>query len=99
MTLQRITCGAILAAMLTVASASAAPIGPMAGVSGPQATMTVRFGWRDHPLMYEGNWREHQRQWDAFEGRNARSACARFRGYEPATHSYINRSGRRVACR
>jgi hypothetical protein len=102
MTLRVASCGAVAAVVLMAASsAGAAPIPPQAGVSMSSASMTipVRFGWHDHPLMYEGNWREHQRQWDAFEGRSGRPPCARFRGYDRATHSYVNRNGRRVACR
>ena len=104
MTPQRVSLGVILAITLAATSAatsvSAAPVGPLAGLSALETTMTLPvFGLRDHPLMYGGNWREHQRQWDAFEGTNARSSCARFRGYDRATHSYVNRNGRRVACR
>ncbi len=100
MPLYRLSCGAIPPAMLTITSAGAAPIAPLVG-SEQQATRMVpaRFGLGDHPLMYEGNWREHQRQWEAFEGRNVRSSCARLRGYDRATHSSVDRKGRRVACR
>ena len=52
--------------------------------------------------MYRGNWEWHQRQWDAIEGRggNARStSCARFRSYDRASQTYVNRNGRRVRCR
>jgi hypothetical protein len=99
MTLQKVGCTAIFAAVLAAASAGAAPIAPPAGISDGRATMTTPARLGDHPLMYDGNWRVHQRQWDAFEGRNARSSCARLRGYNRATHSYVNRSGRRVVCR
>jgi hypothetical protein len=99
---------AIIAAFLAVAfataAANAAPIAPLAGaVSAPVETIQFRGGnWRDHPLMYRGNWEWHQRQWDAIEGRRggyARSTpCARFRSYDPTSHTYVNRSGRRVRC-
>ena len=94
---------AVVATVLASAAASAVPIAPLAGVAVPPAE-TVQFrggNWGDHPLMYGGNWREHQRQWDAIEGHgaNARStSCARFRSYDRASHTYVNRSGRRVSC-
>jgi hypothetical protein len=96
---------AAMALALTSVTASAAPMALLAGVeaaSPPPTMVQFRGGnWRDHPLMYPGNWWEHQRQWDAFEGRGpyARSpGCARFRSYDPASHTYVNRSGRRVRC-
>jgi BA14K-like protein len=94
---------AFLAAAVATAAANAAPIAPLPGaVSTPVETIQFRGGnWRDHPLMYRGNWEWHQRQWDAIEGRRgyARSApCVRFRSYDAASHTYVNRSGRRVRC-
>jgi hypothetical protein len=96
---------AAMALALTSVTAAAAPMAPLAGAetaSPPPAMVQFRGGnWRDHPLMYPGNWWEHQRQWDAFEGRGpyARSpGCARFRSYDPGSHTYLSRSGRRVRC-
>lgn len=94
---------ALAATVLAPAAAGAAPILPLAGAAAP-AVETVQFrggNWHDHPLMYQGNWDWHQRQWDAIEGRrgHARSACTRLRGYDPASHTYVNGSGRRVRCR
>jgi hypothetical protein len=95
---------AILAAAFATAAAGAAPIAPPAGVA-PTAAETVQWrggNWHDHPLMYRRNWEWHQRQWDAIEGRRgyARSTpCARLRLYDPASRTYVNRSGRRVRCR
>jgi hypothetical protein len=94
---------AIVAAVLVSAAANAAPIAPL---NDPATALgeTVQFrggNWGDHPLMYRGNWEWHQRQWDAIEGRggNARStSCARFRSYDRASHTYVNRNGRRVRC-
>ena len=93
----------MLAALLASATASAAPIAPPAGIAAlPAETVQFRGGnWHDHPLMYRGNWEWHNRQWDAIEGRgvNARStSCARLRSYHRASHSYVNRNGRRVPC-
>jgi BA14K-like protein len=101
---------AFLAAAFAMVAANAAPIAPLLGAastsgaaSAPPETVQFRGGnWRDHPLMYRGNWEWHQRQWDAIEGRRgyARSTpCARFRSYDPASHTYVNRSGRRARCR
>jgi hypothetical protein len=105
MTLKATIIPAIITTVLASAAASAAPIAPLAGVAPmapPVEMVQFRGGnWGDHPLMYGGNWREHQRQWDAIEGRgaNARStSCARFRSYDRASHTFVNRSGRRVAC-
>jgi BA14K-like protein len=93
---------AILVAVLTSAAASAAPFAPLGGIAAPVEPVQFRGGnWHDHPLMYPGNWERHQRQWDAVEGRgaNARStSCARFRSYDRASHTYVNRNGRRVPC-
>jgi hypothetical protein len=93
---------AILAAALTGTAATAAPIVPFGDVATPLETVQWRGGFRyDHPLMYPGNWYRHQRQWDAFEGRGAHSraiSCARFRAYDRRSHTYVNRSGRRVRC-
>lgn len=94
---------AILAAVLASAAASAAPVAPLTGLATvPAETVQFRGGnWHDHPLMYRGNWEWHQRQWDAIEGRgaSARSTwCARFRSYDHASHTYVNRIGRRVPC-
>src|SRR5262245_6097892 len=94
---------AVIAAVLGGTAAGAAPIAPPAGAGMPPAeTVAFRGGnWGDHPLMYRDNWDWHQRQWDAFEGRgaNARStSCARFRSYDRASNTYVNRNGRRVAC-
>lgn len=97
---------AVVALALTGAGASAAPMAPLAGVASAQdAPVTVQFrggNWRDHPLMYPGYWWEHQRQWDAFEGRGPYARvprCASLRGYDPTSHTYVNRNGRRVRCR
>ena len=92
----------ILAAVLA-GPAAAAPVAPLAGFATvPIATVQWRGGnWHDHPLMYRGNWEWHQRQWDAIEGRGAYSrstSCARFRSYDRASHTYVNRNGRRVRC-
>jgi BA14K-like protein len=93
----------VLAMVLASTAAAAAPIATLTRTGVPLVE-TVQFrggNWHDHPLMYGGNWREHQRQWDAIEGRgaNARSvSCARFRSYDRASHTYVNRNGRRVAC-
>ena len=89
--------------MFASAVADAAPVAPVNdAATTPAETVQFRGGnWGDHPLMYRGNWEWHQRQWDAIEGRgvNARSAsCARFRSYDRASHSYVNRNGRRVRC-
>jgi hypothetical protein len=94
---------AIAAAVLVSAAANAAPIAPLAGpATAPVETVQFRGGnWRDHPLMYRGNWEWHQRQWDAIEGRggNGRStSCVRFRSYDRASLTYVNRNGRRVRC-
>ena len=92
----------LLAAALASAAASAAPIVPPTGATAPIAAVQWRGGnWHDHPLMYRGNWEWHQRQWDAIEGRGSSSRstpCARFRSYHRATHTYVNRRGRRVRC-
>ncbi len=95
---------AVVAAALMSAVANAGPIAPLsAPATTPAETVQFRGGnWGDHPLMYRGNWEWHQRQWDAIEGRrgNARSpSCARFRSYDRASHTYVNRNGRRVRCR
>jgi hypothetical protein len=94
---------AILVALLASPTANASPIAPLGGVAAPVKPAQFRGGnWHDHPLMYRGNWEWHQRQWDAIEGRggSARStSCARFRFYDRATHTYVNRNGRRVPCR
>lgn len=89
---------AILAVALTGATASAAPIVPLPGVSGLQSIEQLRLG--NHPLMEPGAWDHHQRQWNAFEGRRggASNSCTRFRGYSARTNTYVNRNGRRVAC-
>ena len=91
---------AVLAAVLAGAAASAAPIAPLEGIAvGPAQFRAAN--WNDHPLMYPGNWARHQRQWDAIEGRGANApstSCARFRSYDRASHSYVNRNGRRVPC-
>ena len=91
----------ILAAVFASAVA-AAPVAPLAGIAAPIVTVQWRGGnWHDHPLMYRGNWEWHQRQWDAIEGRGAYSrstSCARFRSYDRASHTYVNRNGRRVRC-
>ena len=94
---------AILAAAFASTVASAAPVAPLPATAVlPVETVAFRGGnWGDHPLMYRGNWEWHQRQWDAIEGRgtNARStSCARFRSYDRASHTYVNRNGRRVPC-
>ena len=91
---------AILAIALISATASAAPIAPLPGVSDLQSIEQMRFGLGWHPLMEPGAWDDHQRQWNAFEGRRggARNSCTRFRGYSARTHTYVNRNGRRVAC-
>lgn len=94
---------AVLAAVLASASASAATIAPLTGIAVlPAETVQFRGGnWGDHPLMYRGNWDAHNRHWDAIEGRGggARStSCARFRSYDRASHTYVNRNGRRVPC-
>ena len=94
---------AILASALACTTAGAAPIAPLPGaVAQPIETVQYRGGnWGDHPLMYRDNWEWHQRQWDAIEGRgaNARSTpCARLRSYDRASHTYVNRNGRRVPC-
>jgi len=105
MTLRATIYPAIVAAVLTGAAANAAPIAPPPGAAGlPVETAQWRGGnWRDHPLMYSDNWYWHQQQWNAFEGARrgagGSNACARFRSYDPATHTYVNRSGRRVRCR
>jgi hypothetical protein len=95
----------IVAMMFASATASAAPIAPLSGVPASPAT-AVQFrggNWGDHPLMYRGNWEWHQRQWDAIEGRGVNAGagatrCSRFRSYDRRSHSYVNRSGRRVPC-
>jgi hypothetical protein len=100
---------AVMVTALSGLAATAAPVAPLIGAEKPGSIAAppptnVQFrggNWRDHPLMYPGNWWEHQRQWDAFEGRGpyARSpGCARFRSYGPGSHTYVNRSGRRVRC-
>ena len=94
---------AVVAAVLASAAASASPIVPLNSPAlAPAETVQFRGGnWGDHPLMYRGNWEWHQRQWDAIEGRggNARStSCARFRSYDRASNTYVNRNGRRVRC-
>lgn len=93
-------------ALLASANANAMPRLAMAGAMETQSGVeTVQFrggNWRDHPLMYGSYWREHQRQWDAFEGRGAygnSTPCARFRSYDPASQTYVRRDGRRVRCR
>ena len=93
---------AILAIVLTGASANAAPVAPLPGLS-PIPVETVQFrggNWGDHPMLYSDYYRWHQRQWDAIEGRrgSVRTSCARLRGYSARTHTYVNRNGRRVAC-
>jgi hypothetical protein len=94
---------AVVAAVLASAAANAAPIAPL-NDPATTAAETVQFrggNWGDHPLMYRGNWEWHQRQWDAIEGRggNVRStSCARFRSYDRASRTYVNRNGRRVPC-
>ena len=94
---------ALVAATLAAAPAVAAPILPVAGASSPVESVVWRGGnWHDHPMMYSDYWHYHQRQWDRFEGRRGAgraNVCARLRGYNPRTHTYVNRSGRRVACR
>jgi len=94
---------AVVVAVLVSAGANAAPVAPLNGpATTPAETVYFRGGnWGDHPLMYRGNWEWHQRQWDAFEGRggNARStSCGRFHSYDRASHTYVNRNGRRVRC-
>jgi len=95
---------AILGALLGVTAATAAPVAPLPGAAAVSAE-PVQFrggNWHDHPMMYSGYYEWHQRQWDAIEGRGgfARSnACTRFRSYDPRTHTYRNKNGRRVACR
>jgi hypothetical protein len=90
--------------LLASVAAGAAPVAPlMAGADSTGLLAPIQFrggNWRDHPLMYGYYWREHQRQWDVFEGRGpyARSPCARLRSYDPASNTYVNRRGRRVRC-
>jgi BA14K-like protein len=96
-------CPAILAVALASVPASAAPIAPLTGTAVlPVETVQFRGGnWGDHPLMYRGNWEWHNRQWDTIEGRGAHArstSCARFRSYDRASHTYVNRNGRRVPC-
>jgi BA14K-like protein len=103
MTVRTAVYPAILAVALASTAVGAAPMAPMTGIAVPPVeTVQVRGGnWGDHPLMYSGNWREHQRQWDAIEGRGANAqstSCARFRSYDRASHTYVNRNGRRVLC-
>ena len=101
-----LTSSMALASAMALASsmASAAPVAPLVGVDMATPPLAIQYrggNWRDHPLMYSGNWWAHQRQWDASEGRGpyARStSCARLRAYDPASHTYVNRSGRRVRC-
>jgi BA14K-like protein len=94
----------VLATMFAGAGAYAAPIAPAAGIPAiPVERVQWRGGnWHDHPLMYRGNWEYHQRQWDAIEGRRGvysrSTSCARFRSYNRASHTYVNRNGRRVRC-
>ena len=98
----RMAIPAVLAAALAGSAALAAPIAPLAGVSPAIEHIAFRGGnWHDHPMMYSDYYYWHQRQWDAIEGRrsNARASCARFRSYDRRTHTYLNRNGRRVACR
>jgi BA14K-like protein len=94
---------AVLAAAFVTTASSAMPLAPLTGdAATPVEIVQFRGGnWRDHPLMYRGNWEWHQRQWDAIEGRGGytrSTPCARFRSYDPASHTYVNRSGRRVRC-
>jgi BA14K-like protein len=103
MTFRAAIVAAIVATVFAGTAVSAAPMAPLTGVGAlPIETVQFRGGnWRDHPLMYRGNWEWHQRQWDAIEGRgvNAGSTrCARFRSYDRASHTYVNRNGRRVPC-
>jgi hypothetical protein len=105
MTFRTVIISAMAVVLLASAAANAAPIAPSAGIAPPAPPVeTVQFrggNWGDHPLMYGGNWRQHQRQWDAFEvrGTNASATpCARFRSYDRGSQTYVNRSGRRVPC-
>ena len=103
MTLRTAIYPAILAAALTGAAASAAPIAPLAGATtSPAETVAFRGGnWSYHPLMNAENWREHQRQWNAREGASEDGggrSCTRFRSYNRSTNTYVARNGRRVAC-
>jgi BA14K-like protein len=94
---------AVLAASFAATAASAMPLVPLVGAaSTPTEIVQFRGGnWHDHPLMYRGNWEWHQRQWDAIEGRGGyapSTPCVRFRSYDPASHTYVKRNGRRVRC-
>ena len=95
---------AAVAAVLASAAANAAPVAPLNDpATTPAETVQFRGGnWGDHPLMYSGNRYWHDRQWDAIEGRRGgarTTSCAGFRSYDRRSHTYVNRNGRRVACR
>ncbi|MCC6888379.1 MAG: BA14K family protein [Hyphomicrobiales bacterium] len=95
--------GLILPALLALATGGFANA-PAADPQRAPIAETVQFrggNWRDHPLMYRGNWDYHNWQWDAREGRAFEKGprCTRFRSYDPTTRTFVDRNGRRVRCR